>query len=116
MVAQLGVGALVIATDVFFASRMEQLGTLTLRDAVPTIFEYREFATAGGLISYGGSITELYRNAGIYVGRILKGEKPASLAVQQATKIELIINQKTARALGVSIPTSRLVRADEIIE
>jgi putative ABC transport system substrate-binding protein len=115
-VAQLRIGALVIATDVFFASRMEQLGTLTLRDAVPTIFEYRDFAAAGGLISYGGSITEMYRNAGMYVGRILKGEKPASLPVQQATKIELIINLKTARALGVIIPTSLLVRADEIIE
>ena len=115
-VAQLRVGALVIGTDVFFTSRMEQLGALTLRDAVPTIYEYRDFTTAGGLISYGGSITEMYRNAGMYVGRILKGENPRSLPVQQATKIELIINLKTAAALRVSIPTSLLVRADEVIE
>jgi putative ABC transport system substrate-binding protein len=115
-VAQLRVGALVIGTDVLFTSRMEQLGALTLRDAVPTIYEYRDFTTAGGLISYGGSITEMYRNAGMYVGRILKGENPRSLPVQQATKIELIINLKTAAALRVSIPTSLLVRADEVIE
>ena len=115
-VAQLRAGALVIGTDPFFVSRIEQLGTLTLRDAVPTVFEYRDFAAAGGLVSYGGSNTEMYRNAGIYVGRILKGDKPASLPVQQATKIELIVNLKTARALGVGIPTSLLVRADEVIE
>jgi putative ABC transport system substrate-binding protein len=115
-VAQLQASALVIGTDVFLASRMEQLGTLTLRHALPTVFEYRDFATAGGLISYGGSITDMYRNAGTYVGRILRGEKPANLPVQQATKIELIINLKTARALGVTIPTSLLVRADEVIE
>jgi putative tryptophan/tyrosine transport system substrate-binding protein len=115
-VAQLRAGPLVIGTDIFFASRIEQLGTLTLRNVVPTIFEYREFASAGGLISYGASITEMYRNAGIYAGRILKGDKPANLPVQRATKIELIINLKTARALGLTIPTSLLVRADQVIE
>ena len=114
--AQLRVGALVIAPDAFFISQGEQLGALTARHAVPAITQFREFAAAGGLMSYGGSFTEPARQVGVYAGRILKGEKPADLPVQQPMKVELVINLKTAKALGVTVPQSIQNRADEVIE
>jgi putative tryptophan/tyrosine transport system substrate-binding protein len=114
---QLQVSGLVIASaDGFFNSRPEQLAALTVRHAVPTIYQNRDFAAAGGLMSYGGSNRESYRTAGIYTGRILKGEKPENLPVQQVTKIEMIVNLKTAKALGVNVPLTLLGRADEVIE
>jgi putative ABC transport system substrate-binding protein len=113
---QLQVGALVIAPDAFFISRTEQLGALTARHAVPAVTQFREFAVAGGLMSYGGSFTEPTRQVGIYTGRILKGEKPQNLPVQQTTKVELVINLRTAKALGVTVPQSVQNRADEVIE
>jgi putative ABC transport system substrate-binding protein len=113
---QLRASALVIGPDSFFSARSEQLAALALHHAVPTIFQFREFAAAGGLMSYGGSLTEVYRLAGIYTGRVLKGEKPADLPVQQATKVELFINLKTAKALGITVPLPLSGRADEVIE
>jgi putative ABC transport system substrate-binding protein len=115
-VVQLRAGGLVIASDPFFIGRSEQLAILTVRHAVPTIFETHEFAVAGGLLSYGADITDTYRLAGVYTGRILKGDKPADLPVQQATKVELYINLKTANALGLNVPNTLIGRADEVIE
>jgi len=107
---------LVIGSDAFFSSRAGELGVLALRDRLPAIYQYPQFTAAGGLMSYGGNVAESYRLAGIYVGRILKGEKPADLPVQQVTKVELIINLKTAKTLGITFPLSLLGRADEVIE
>jgi len=108
--------ALVIGPDNFFNTRSQQLATLALHYRVPTIFNDQPFAAAGGLMSYGASITEQYRIAGTYAGRILKGEKPADLPVQQATKVELFINLKTAKALGITVPLPLSGRADEVFE
>jgi putative tryptophan/tyrosine transport system substrate-binding protein len=113
---ELRAGGLVISADPVFTRGMEQLATLTIRHSVPAVFQYREFAAAGGLASYGPDITESYRMAGIYTGRILKGEKPANLPIQQVTKLQLYINLKTAKALGISVPLPLSGRADEVIE
>jgi putative tryptophan/tyrosine transport system substrate-binding protein len=113
---QLQLGALVIGADPFFSSRLEQLVALTGRHAVPTVYQSREFTAAGGLMSYGASFTDTFRTAGVYTGRILKGDKPADLPVQQVVKVELIINRKTAKALGLTVPLPLLGRADEVIE
>jgi putative ABC transport system substrate-binding protein len=113
---QLHVGALVIAPDNLFTAHSQQLATLTVRHALPAVYEFREFTAAGGLMSYGSSETEYYRLVGTYVGRILKGDKAADLPVQQSTKVELITNLKTAKALGITFPLTLLGRADEVIE
>jgi putative tryptophan/tyrosine transport system substrate-binding protein len=113
---QLRAGGLVIGGGPFLVARQEQLAALTVRHAVPAVFENREFAAAGGLMSYGGSTTDAYRLVGAYAARILKGEKPADLPVQQSSKVELFINLKTAKALGINFPLTLLGRADEVIE
>ena len=113
---QMRAGALVIGGDAFFNNRVEQLAALAIRNSALAIYEYHQFVEAGGLASYGGSITDSYRLAGIYVGRILKGEKVADLPVQQATKVELLLNLKTAKTLGITVPQSVQNRADDVIE
>jgi putative tryptophan/tyrosine transport system substrate-binding protein len=113
---QLRVGALVIAADPLFNSRSEQLAVLTLRYAIPAIYQYREFVLSGGLASLGATVADTYRLLGVYTGRILKGEKPADLPVQAPVKYETVLNLKTAKALGLDVPPTLLVRADEIIE
>ena len=109
-------GALVVSGEIFFLNQRDRLVKLAARHAVPTIYAYREFPVAGGLMSYGADFKEPYRVLGVYAGRILKGEKPANLPVQQATKVELVINLKTAKALGLNIPNTLIGRADEVIE
>ena len=113
---QLRAGGLVVASDGFFATHSEKLAALTVRHAVPAIHQSRDFAIAGGLMSYAGSFLESHRQAGVYTGRILKGDKPADLAVQRVTKVELFINLKAAKNLGVTFPLSLLGRADQLIE
>jgi putative ABC transport system substrate-binding protein len=114
--AQLGAGGLVIGSSAFYVAKQEQLAALAVRQAMPAIFENRQFATAGGLMSYGGSLTDAYHQAGVYTGRILKGEKPSELPVLRGTKVELYINLKSAKAFGLNVPPALQARADEMIE
>src|SRR5262249_14784181 len=112
----LQVGGVVIGSDQFFNSRSAQIAALALKYSVPSVYQYRAYAAAGGLISYGASLTDASQKGGVYVGRILNGEKPSDLPVQQSTKLDLIINLNTARALGITFPLTLLATADEVIE
>ncbi len=114
--AGLKADALIVGTDPFFSSQREQIVTLASRYAVPAIYEWQEFAAAGGLISYGTSLTSVYREVGVYVGKVLKGAKPADLPIQQPTNFELVINLRTAKALGLTVPPTLLTAADKVIE
>jgi putative tryptophan/tyrosine transport system substrate-binding protein len=114
--SKLQAGGLVVGNDSFFTARSRQLAALALRHRIPTAYAFHEFAAAGGLMSYGGTVEESFRLAGVYVGRILRGEAPADLPIQQSTKVELILNLKTARALGLTVPLTLRARADEVIE
>jgi putative ABC transport system substrate-binding protein len=113
---ELQADALVVGTDAFFNSERREIAALATRNRLPTIHQIREFATAGGLMSYGAKLVDAYRSVGLYTGRVLKGEKPADLPIQVITKFELIVNLKTAEALEIKIPKSVLARADEVIE
>jgi putative ABC transport system substrate-binding protein len=113
---QLRAGGLVIGGETLFTSESEKLASLALRNAVPAIYQFREFAASGGLMSYGASLADAHRLVGVYTGHVLKGEKPGATPVQQSAKIELIINLKSARILGLTIPPALLARADEVIE
>ena len=115
-IAELHVGGLVISSDSFFFAHIEQLAALAAQNRVPAIFGFREFPAAGGLMSYGADLADQHRTIGGYVGRILKGEKPADLPVQQSIKVQLVVNLKAAKTLGIKVPQTLQVAADEVIE